>query len=175
MKVGQRIGPVLTSVALIVLYCPVFIWLVRVWLDNPYYTHGFLILPISAFIAWTRRREMTTGKPSRIGATVLIVGLITYVVGFASRLYWLWAFSFLIVISGLTLYFGRIKSIRAMLFPICFLIFMIPLPFLDSLALLLQIFTAWSSASIMSVVGIPVTSIGAEIHLAGSAFTIGMP
>lgn len=175
MKGGRLIGPILTGAAVFALYCPVFVWLIRIWLDSPYYTHGFIILPISAFIAWTKRRELVRIKPSRIGAIVFAVGLVTYVSGFVWRIYWLSAFSFLIVAFGLTLYLSGTKAARSLMFPICFLIFMVPLPFLDSIALFLQSFTAFSSASIIQAIGIPVTRTGAEIRLADSAFIIGTP
>lgn len=175
MKGRLLIAPILTGVVLFALYCPVLIWLTRTWLDSAYYTHGFLILPISAFIAWTKRKELVRTRPSRIGVVVFTMGLITYVLGFVWKIHWLWAFSFLIVAFGLTLYLSGTKATRSLMFPICFLIFMIPLPYLDSIALFLQSFSAWSSASIVAAVGIPVTRTGAEIRLADSAFIIGTP
>ena len=122
------IGPVLTGLIFITLYCPVFIWLVGVWLDDPYYSHGFLILPVAAFVAWTRRKELVRVKPSITGVVVLAAGLAIYVAGFAWKMHWLWAFSLLVVAFGLLLYFGGTKAARSMVFPIYLLIFMIPLP-----------------------------------------------
>lgn len=175
MKGRQLIGPILTGVILVTLYCPVLIWLIGVWLDSPYYSYGFLILPVSAFITWTRRKELIITKPLSAGAAVFAIGLVAYVLGFIWKIYWLWAFSSLIVTLGLLLYFRGAKAARSMLFPICFLIFMIPLPFLDSIAIPLQSITTYCSASIATAVGIPVTRTGAEIRLADSAFIIGLP
>ena len=62
-----------------------------------------------------------------------------------------------------------------MLFPIGFLIFMIPLPFIASLAVPLQSVSAHWSAAGAQASGIPVTRTGAEIYLPGAAFTIGLP
>ena len=110
-----------------------------------------------------------------MGTIIFVVGLATYVLGFVCKIYWLWAFSLLIVLFGLALYFGGRKAAHILLFPICFLIFMIPLPFIDSLALRLQSFSAQCSASIIAAVGIPVIRTGAEIRLADSTFIIGLP
>ncbi|MFC2071782.1 exosortase/archaeosortase family protein [Chloroflexota bacterium] len=171
----QLIGSVLTGLVFIALYCPVLIWLVGIWLNNPYYSHGFLILPVAAFIAWTKRKELVRAKPYLTGVIVLAAGLATYVAGFAWRIHWLWAFSLLVAALGLVLYFWGTKAARSMAFPICFLIFMIPLPFLDSMSIPLQSISASGSTSAVQAIGIPATRTGAEIHLPGAAFTIGMP
>lgn len=175
MKGRRLIGPILTATILISLYFPVFVWLIRIWLNSPYYSHGFLILPVSAFIAWTRRKELARTKPSTIGVVIFAAGLVIYIVGFVWKIYWLWAFSLLPVAFGLLLYFSGVKPTRAMMFPIWFLIFMIPLPFLDSIAIPLQSISASMSALIVQAIGIPVTRIGAEIRLADSVFIIGLP
>ncbi|MFC1978323.1 exosortase/archaeosortase family protein [Chloroflexota bacterium] len=171
----QIIGSVLTGLVVIALYTPVLIWLVGAWFHNPYYSHGFLILPIAAFVVWTKRRELVRAKPYLTGVIVLVAGLATYVAGFAWRIYWLSAFSLLVVASGLILYFWGTKAARSMLFPICFLVFMIPLPFLDSMSITMQSITASGSASVVQAIGIPATQTGTEIYLPGAAFTIGTP
>ena len=43
---------------------PVAGWLVRSWLVNPYYSHGFLIPPIAAFFAW-RQWPRVAREPRR--------------------------------------------------------------------------------------------------------------
>jgi len=53
---------VLLISTLIILYHRTFTWLISEWLTNPYYSHGFLIPPISAFIAWLRRKEIVGVK-----------------------------------------------------------------------------------------------------------------
>jgi exosortase len=59
--------------------------------------------------------------------------------------------------------------------PVGFLIFMIPLPFIDSISIPLQSVAASGAASVMQAIGIPATQIGAEIRLPEVAFTIGTP
>ena len=64
---------------------------------------------------------------------------------------------------------------RSLLFPVCFLAFGIPLPFLPSVANFLQSFSAHYSSLVIETMGIPVTTIGAEIHLEKEIFVIGAP
>jgi len=66
---------------------------------------------------------------------------------------------------------------RSLLFPISFLIFAIPLPFLflQKTATILQTASACYSALIIEMLGIPVTRIGAEIQLEDASLFIGLP
>ncbi|MFC1937293.1 exosortase/archaeosortase family protein [Chloroflexota bacterium] len=173
---GKRlVGPILVGATLLALYSPVFLWLITVWFNSPYYTHGFAVLPISAFIAWKKRGELVRKKPSWAGSVVFLAGLIVYGTSFILRVYWLSAFSFIITASGLAIYLYGVRAARTLMFPICFLIFMVPLPFLGQLGLFMQSISARGSASLVAAVGIPVTRTGAEVCLADSAFIIGMP
>ena len=174
MKGRQFISPALAGILLIALYCPVLLWLVGVWLNNPYYSHGFLVLPISGFIAWTKREQLVKATPSIMGIIFLVIGLTTYVLGFVLGINWLWAFSILVVTSGLFYYLGGLNTVRTLLFPICFLVFMIPLPFIDSLAVLMQTVSASLSAIIAQAAGIPIIRTGAEIALPDVALIIGV-
>ena len=169
------IGLALAGLLLVALYSPVFIWLGRVWLDDPHYSHGFLVLPVAAFVAWTRRKELVRTRPNPAGVIVVAGGLAVYVAGFAFGIDWLWALSLLPVVLGLLLYLMGTGAARSMAFPICFLVFMIPFPFIEALTIPLQSVSASGSASIVQAVGIPATRIGAEIRLPAAAFTIGTP
>lgn len=175
MRGTRFVAPAIIIAFLLAFYIPVFIWLVRAWLANPYYGHGFLILPVSALILWWKRKELVRGESVSLGILPLVLGLALYIWGFLWRIRPLCAFSLLLVLLGLTLYFRGKKCARTLAFPICFLIFMIPLPFLDELLPFLQSFTTRWSAAIVGMVGIPVAVTGAEIHLPHSTFTIGLP
>jgi exosortase len=175
VKGRQFYTPVVIGFVLVALYLPSIIWLIRTWLDDPQYSHGFLILPVSAFIVWTRRKELVSTKPLVWGAAVLAIGFLAYVLGFIWRIYWVLTYSFLIVAFGLLLYFRGTRAARSMLFPICFLVFMIPLPNLYLLSTFMQSISACWSVAIVHWTGIPATRTGAEVHLSQSAFTIGTP
>ena len=175
MRDKRFVAPAIIIAFLLVLYIPVFIWLVRAWLANPYYGHGFLILPVSAFIIWWKRKELVRGEPVSLGIPLLVLGLALYIWGFLWRIRPLCAFSLLPVLFGLTLYFRGKRCARTLAFPICFLVFMIPLPFLNGLLPFLQSLATHWSAAIVGAVGIPVAVTGAEIHLPHSAFVIGLP
>jgi exosortase len=174
---------------LVLLYLPspfsnfIPIWLISFWRTDPCYTHGFLILIISGFIAWRNVRDYKNSEPEdnqepyKPGIYVFVFGLILYIIGNIKLFPFLSALSFLFTTSGLILYFYGKPLMRTLLFPIAYLIFAIPLPpeFLGKVANALQSLSSYFPALILEMLGIPVTRIGAEIQLEDAAFIIGLP
>ena len=169
------------SLLLALLYFRTFIWLVNAWLTEPYYSHGFLVLIVSGFIAWRNIREYENKNPEpapfKPGIFIFAFGLFLYVIGFIKVFPFLTALSFLFTASGLILYFYGKPLMRDFLFPIAFLIFAIPLPFvfLKKVAYILQSLSARYPALIIEMLGIPVTRVGAEIQLTDASFVVGLP
>jgi len=174
MKLKKIVIPVTIVAFLSLVYWPIFRWLVQSWLSNDYYSHGFLVPLVSGFFIWTKRHELKTREPSIIGAFILALGGLIYILGLVWDMRFLSSFSLLIVLSGLSFSFYGTKATRLMLFPLCFLIFMIPLPFMQEVGFSLQSISVRSSTWLLGVMGLPITTIGPEIHLEGNVFTIGL-
>ena len=175
---------VLVSLLLLLpLYFHTFIWLINVWLADHSYSHGFFIPIISTFFAWRKLRSRIRNRDKeefnvehfKPGYFIFVFGLILLVIGFLKMFPFLSAVSFLFVLSGLVLYFLGKDVIRTLLFPISFLVFAIPFPFLVEVAYILQSLSVHSSTLIIEALGIPVTMLGAEIHLQNASFSIGLP
>ena len=179
-----RKDTIVIALILALLYIPTCRWLLSSWLTDPYYSHGFLIPVVSGFMLWRAVRTANNNPHSGItlepypnGLFVFAFGLFLYVIGFVTVFPFLAALSFLFTASGLVLYFYGKTLMRAALFPIAFLIFAIPLPvvFLLRLAYTLQALAARYPAALLDLLGIPVTRVGAEIHLTDASFVIGLP
>jgi exosortase len=178
-----RKDTIVIALILALLYIPTWSWLLSSWLTDPYYSHGFLIPVVSGIMLWRAVRNANnnpTGielEPYPNGLFVFAFGLCLYVIGFVTVFPFLAALSFLFTASGLVLYFYGTSLMRAALFPIAFLIFAIPLPvvFLVRLAYSLQALAARYPAALLNLLGIPVTRVGAEIHLTDASFVIGLP
>jgi exosortase len=171
----KRAAIVLTVAAVLILvYWPTLRWLVNSWLSNPYYSHGFLVPLVSGFFVWTKRRELRGGEPSIAGAFVITAGAFLYIMGFAWAMRFLPAISLPVVLGGISLSFLGIRATKAILFPLCFLIFMMPLPPIQEMGYTLQEWSVHSSAWILSTLGLSVTTVGPEIHLEDTVFTIGL-
>jgi exosortase len=181
MKITK--APFLILLLLALLYVRTVPWLVHAWLTDPYYSHGFLVLLISAFIAWRALRAVRTSQPEvnpspyRYGLYLFACGLLIYAIGFITIFPFLIAISLLFTLSGLILFFYGKALMRALLFPVAYLMFAIPLPpeLLDTLGYHLQALSARYPAALLALLGITVTRVGAEIHLTESSFVVGLP
>ena len=174
-NIRNRIGLIAVLVLAHLLYFRTLQWMVNSWIHSDYYSHGFFILPIAAIIVWSRRHELSEQNPFRRGILVFVAGLALFIGGFAYSSNFLSALSLFLVVPGLVLYFRGKKALRTCAFPLCFLAFMIPLPFLDRVGFWMQSFSARGSAWIISLMGIPITRTGAEIRLENASFVVGMP
>ena len=128
---------ILSIFILAILYLRTFSWLFDTWTSDPYYSHGFLVLAVSIFISWTKRNEIKV-EPYKNGVLFLVIGLILYIIGYIELFPFLSAVSFLFSLSGLIRYLYGKETMRSLAFPVFFLIFAIPPPFLINIASVLQ-------------------------------------
>ena len=72
-------------------------------------------------------------------------------------------------------YLAGTRTARALTFPITFLLFAIPLPFMDDLGFYFQRLSSAGAAALLHVVGVPATYQGAELSLPNASFVVGTP
>jgi exosortase len=166
----------IAAVALLgLIYWPTLRWLVNAWISNDYYSHGFLVPLVSGFFVWTKRDYLKTREPSIIGIILLVLGALIYISGFFWQIRVFGGLSLLVVITGLVFFIFGVRVARKLLFPLVFLVFMIPAPFVQEIAYRLQEISVVSSSWLLEVLRFPITSSGPEIYLKGTTFTIGLP
>ncbi|MFX0135042.1 MAG: archaeosortase/exosortase family protein, partial [Candidatus Hodarchaeota archaeon] len=63
---------------LFIVYLPCFYELTKSWLSNPDYTHGFLVLPVSIYLAWMGKNKITIPNKTdtKFGIMLITFGLI---------------------------------------------------------------------------------------------------
>lgn len=175
----RRIVWITTPMFLAVIYYPTLRWLVNAWLGSPYYSHGFLIPPISAALAWRLARTTHASAPEQpsraLGLIVLSIGLAAYLIALWRRAYLVSAATLIASLAGVTLFLAGRKALRRQLFPIAFLSAMIPLPWLEQGAPILARWAAEASGWAAKGVGIDVAITGAQVELPGAAFVVGAP
>lgn len=158
------------------LYRDVFQGLVSDWYNDPDYSHGFLVPFLSAYFIWERRDALTTERiaPSLVGAGVLCFGLACLVIGLIGVELYVQRFSLIIVLAGLVLLILGWRYLWILLFPIGFLIFMIPLPAIvvNTIAFPLQLFAAKTATFCLFSLGIPVLREGNLIILASTTLEV---
>jgi exosortase len=128
------------------------------WSHDDNYSHGFLVPFIVGYLVWTKKDRLRKLSPqsSLLGLPVLLAGLSMYVVGTIGAEWFLKRFSLIIVIAGLILYLYGKAFFRELLFPIVFLIFMVPLPAImyKELAFKLQLLVSVVSAKLIPLAGV---------------------
>ncbi len=176
-KVRGIAGGVIIAALLVFLFYPTFRWLVLSWLNNPYYSHGFLVPLVSLFFLWRKKGAFLgeRGEPSNLGWVAVALGLAGHLLAVLWQAYYLSALAFIFILSGLVLHFYGARAARQLLFPLGLLFFMIPLPIVDRLSPSLESFTATHATSLVQMVGIPARNLGSQISLSGSAFVVAAP
>lgn len=165
---------VIVAAIICMFYWPSFRWLVNSWLSSDYYSHGFLIPLVSGFFIWTKRDQLKNKEPSIIGTYVLALGAGLYILGSSLDMRFTIALSLIIMIFALVLSFFGTRAARTMLFPLAFLIFMVPFPFIQDLGFRLQEISVTSSTWILHTMGLSVTSTGPEITAGDTTFTVSV-
>jgi exosortase len=124
-------GALLVAVV-VALYSPVLVRLVRQWYNDPDYSHGFLVPFLSAYLIWQRREKLAQvlRRPSNWGLVLVVFSLGLLFLGSLGAELFLTRVSIIGTICGLIVYFSGWRLLRAMAFPLAFLLFAIPIPVL---------------------------------------------
>jgi len=114
----------------IALYGPVMVHLVRQWNSDADYSHGFLVPFLSAYLIWQRRDKLAqvVRCPSNWGLVVVVGSLGLMFLGSLGAELFLTRISIIGTICGLIVYFSGWRLLRALAFPLAFLLFAIPIP-----------------------------------------------
>ncbi len=167
----------ITGLTLLLLY-PALAWLVASWLSNPYYSHGFLIPPVAALLAW-RQWSRLRAEPRRgetwigLGVTAASLAAIVWAMRWRNFVVvWLAAVALLI---GILLYLEGWSRLRHWLFPLLFLGLMVPLPFIDRLSPWFESLTARWATALARLAGIAAVQQGGEITLPNTTIVVGAP
>lgn len=143
-----------------VLYAGVWSSLVRQWSSDDNYSHGFLVVPLALYFAWERRAALASAplKPGWFGAVVIAGSLAVWAAGILGAELFLTRVSMIGVIGGTIWFVWGLAHLRILLFPILFLLLMIPLPSIifNQIAFPLQLVASQAGEAVISAAGIPV-------------------
>jgi exosortase len=152
-------------------------------LNSELYSHFMLIPVVSLYFLVMERKAIfaKTGYSIGISMPVVAAGLLFYWVGKSSHAglnqndyLALMMFSFFLCINGGFIGIHGSRAFRKALFPLLFLIFMVPIPtvILDALIKVLLIGSADTSYAIFKVLGVPVYRDGFVFELPGLAVEV---
>jgi len=175
-RLGLIASIVLSAAAFGFLYRRVIAKLVYDWMNDGNYSHGFLIVPIAAYLVWERRTRLTAEpiKPSAFGLVILGGSLATLGAGILGAELFLSRVSMIGVVAGVVLFTMGWRALRRLAFPIAFLLLMIPIPAIifNQIAFPLQLLASKAAEFTLSGLGIPVLREGNVIVLANTSLEV---
>jgi exosortase len=159
-----------------VVYRHVIAKLVYDWINDGNYSHGFLIVPIAAYLAWERRAKLAAAaiRPSVFGLVVLAGSLAALAAGVLGAELFLSRVSMIGVLGGAVLFALGWQHLRLLAFPIAFLLLMIPIPAIvfNNIAFPLQLLASKGAEFSLSAANIPVLREGNVIVLANTSLEV---
>jgi exosortase len=159
----------LVVTGLIWVYAPVLAGLVRQWSSDDNYSHGYFVIPLAAYFAWERREALLGAprQPSAAGAALVAASLLLLVAGTLGAELFLTRVSLVGVLAGSVLFVWGRAPFRLLLFPMAFLLLMIPLPAIvfNQIAFPLQLLASQVGETAIAAAGIPVLREGNVLHL----------
>src|SRR5882762_1104604 len=144
----------------VALYGPVLTQMVVQWWQDPDYSHGFVVPLFAGYVLYQRRYKLRQVplESNNLGFLVMLGAIVLLLAGslgaelFVSRL------SLLFLVGGILLFFAGWKMLRAVAFPLAFLVLMIPLPALiyNQVTFPLQLLASRLASNSLELFGVPV-------------------
>ena len=106
------------------LFQEVVIKLVHDWSTDDNYSHGFLIVPISLYLAWERRDRLMQAaiRPSWLGLLVVLGGVALLIAGTLGAELFVTRIGLLAVLAGSILFILGWNHLRLLVFPLALLV-----------------------------------------------------
>jgi len=147
------------------------LWMVNRWMDalsfgGQDYSHGFFIPLVPIGVLWWKRKELASVPRyvSKAGLAVVVIALLIHWLGAKSQQPRASLFGLLVLFWGIPFYFYGWPMAKLLVFPCAYLIFCIPLNFLDSLTFPLRIFSTVISTALLNGLGIAAERSGSAIY-----------
>jgi len=130
------------------------------WHKDDNYSHGFLVPLIAAYLAYMRKDDLLSAavRPSNSGLAIIVAGLGVLFLGWLGSEYFTMRSSLVIIIAGSVLYLLGWEIFKILLAPLCYLLLMVPIPYIiyDAAAFPLKLFVTKVSVLSMKALGIVV-------------------
>lgn len=173
-RTGIAVALVVAGFAL--LYRQVIVKLVLDWYNDDNYSHGFLIVPLALYFVWERREKLRKIPvvPSASGIVVVLGSVVVLIAGILGSELFLTRISILGTIIGVVLFLFGWRHLRALAFPIAFLLLMIPIPAIifNRIAFPLQLLASQFGESAMGFADVPVLREGNVLILANTTLEV---
>lgn len=156
---------------LIALYLPTYYALSTGLWGSEDQAHGPIVLTVILFLFWQNREQLRPNPANQtwpvLGGLSLGFGLLCYVLGRSQDILILDIGSQIFVFAGILLLTRGMSALKAMWFPLFFILFMIPLPgvFLDAVTLPMKMAVSYVAEHVLYWVGYPIARAGVILQI----------
>jgi len=166
-----------------VLYYPVFFQLYRTRWEAIDYTHAYFILPVSLWLIYRKRlalKEIILKEQYRDevpGMLLILLGLFMFIFAWRRDFLVLSTFSLIPFIFGLLLFLHGRRLVKALFFPVFYLLFLIPPPvgILDSITIPMRFWITIATESVLKLAHYPIIRDGLLLSIGGKEIFMGVP
>ena len=170
----------LLALSFVACYYSMFQWLVYKYEGlNTYYSHGYLIPFVSAYLIYLRRKEIIQAeiRSNATGAGLIVCALTIHIFGVLGNINFISGFSMVMYTFGCSLYLLGQPVTRIIAFPLFFLVFMCPIPdaYIDIIAIPFKSLATGIALQLIDILNVPYIREGFIVHLPTSTFVVGTP
>lgn len=155
-------------IGLVALYLPSYYAISQTLWREVDQAHGPIVLMVIVFLAWQKREHLVLTQPtpqeSIIGWALLLFGLTCYVLGRSQDILMLDMGSQIPVLMGVLLLSCGRQALKAMWFPLFFIIFMLPLP-LASITMPMKMAVSYVTETILFWFDYPIARSGVVLQI----------
>lgn len=161
-----------------------WIWMAERWNESISYggdhSHGWLVPLVSIGILWWKRRELAAAPKSvsNVGLALVVTALLLHWLGAKAQQTRVSLFAIALLFWAIPFYFYGWKVAKILLFPCAYLLFCIPLNFLDSLTFPLRMMATVVATVMLNGLGIAAERSGSAIYsmaAGGFSFDVADP
>jgi exosortase B len=156
------------AIGLLLLYVPSYMAITQTLWTETDQAHGPIVLMVVLYLIWQKRDVLLTVSDVRpdylLGWLSLIVGILCYVLGRSQDILMLDIGSQIPVLVGIVLLTRGLTALKALWFPLFFIIFMLPLP-LDSITMPMKMAVSYVTENILFSFGYPIARSGVILQI----------
>lgn len=168
---------------MVLLYTPLFFGLYRSGWRSADYTHAYFILPVFFWLVWRKRTLLRVSvqkvRPGNnfFGLSILLLGIFMFTFGWRQGYQFITTLSLLPVLYGLISYLYGLNVTKVVLFPILYLILLVPIPIgiVDNITLPMRYGLSIVTEIILKLFHYPITREGLLLTIGESELFMGQP
>lgn len=153
----------------LVLFAPVLYKLVHDWWALPDFSHGFLVPLFSAYVVWRQRKDLAQIpiRGSWGGLALLLLAMLMFVAGQLGAELFVSRVAILVTVAAAIVMIAGSRMLRALMFPLLFLLLMIPIPALifNQITFPLQLLASRLASMLLPLLNVPVLREGNVINI----------